>query len=239
MSPMTQAQYQSEFGDVMLHGLDSNSTYIPLRTNKAQNINVAIRPWVERLSSGVVLFGGKLRVGYTMDADHSPLKQATNINEETASDRLRNFCKGFTWLRSDTRRSSTILGFAVAAGQYDGEAAVARLESGELAADFINRLESKYKQYNDVGFTANKKLAIEALNAAWILQSDKLFTPVPETTQLPDHIVGMQSGVLNQAQDAYSENVVSFEEKVAVKIATAEENTVQVDPAVEETTSSE
>ena len=49
---LTQEQYQEEFGDTMLHGLDSNSTYIPLRTNKAMNLNVAIRPWVERLGRG-------------------------------------------------------------------------------------------------------------------------------------------------------------------------------------------
>ena len=231
---------------MMLHGLDSNSTYIPLRTNKTLGINVAIRPFVQRLSKNVVLFGVKLRVGYTMEKTHNSLKKSiTDISEDVAAGRLRDFCKGFTWLKADARRFLTIVGFAVAATVYDGEQAAIALEESNLAAEFITRLENKYQQYNnDVGFGANKRKAIQALTAAWALQSSKVFTslPAPATTQLPDVIVGMSSGVLNKAQKGYNGNVLSFEAKVVEKAAEAEaaataEAEAEVD--TEETTDSE
>lgn len=222
MSKITQEQFEETFGDIMLHGLDSRSTYIPLRTNKKLGINVAIRPFVERLSPEVVLYSAKLRVGYTMDENHAILKKSvTDISEDVAAGRLKEFCKGFTWLRADNRRFSTIVGFAVAASQYDGERARLALEENELAAEFITRLESKYQQYNDVGFTAYKRKAIQALNAAWSLQSEKVFRELPSATQLPDEIVGIQSGVLNQAQKGYDGNVLSFKKKVAELAAAA------------------
>ncbi len=235
---LTQKQFQETFGDMMLHGLDSNSTYIPLRVNKKSGINVAIRPFVTRLSESIVLFSVKLRVGYTMDEGHNILsKSATDISEDVAAGRLKDFCKGFTWQRADNRRFSTIVGFAVAASRYDGEQAAIAMEENNLAAEFINKLETKYKQYNDVGFTANKRKAIQALAAAWALQSDSVFTDLPTTTQLPDGIVGLSSGVLNKAQDGYHNNVVSFTEKVAALKAAAAD--AEVDADQEESNDSE
>ena len=237
---MTQKEFDEIFGDMMLHGLDSNSTYIPLRTNKNLGINVAIRPFVQRLSTNVVFFGAKLRVGYTMDGNHKILKKSVaDINEDVAAKRLRDFCKGFKWLKADERRFSTLVGFAVAASLYDGEQIVIALEENNIAAEFINHLESKYKQYNnEVGFGANKRKAIKVLDAAWALQASDVFAGIPATTQLPDEIVGMQSGVLNQAQKTYSGNVLSFEVKVAEKAAeAAAEAEAEVD--TEETTDSE
>lgn len=234
---LTQKQFEETFGDMMLHGLDSSSTYIPLRMNKKTGINVAMRPFVTRISESLVLFSVKLRVGYTMDDGHNILsKSATDISEDVAAARLKDFCKGFTWQRADARRFSTVVGFAFAASQYDGEQAAIALEENGLAAEFVNKLEAKYKQYNDVGFTANKRKAIQALSAAWALQSDKVFTSLPTTTQLPDSLVGLTSGVLNKAQSGYQDNVVSFKEKVAELAAKAKAAEVDAD---EETTDSE
>ena len=87
-------------------------------------------------------------------------------------------------------------------------------------------------------FGANKRKAIKVLDAAWALQASDVFAGIPATTQLPDEIVGMQSGVLNQAQKTYSGNVLSFEVKVAEKAAeAAAEAEAEVD--TEETTDSE
>lgn len=215
---MTQKQFDKEFGDMMLHGLDSNGTYIPLRTNKSAGINVSIRPMVYRLSEGLVLFGGKLRVGYTMDKPNStPKKSVTDISQKVAAERLKNFCKGFTWMKADARRFSTVVGFSVVASIYDGKDALAAIEESQLAAQFLNKLEKKYKQYNDVGFTANKKKAIRALNAAWALQSNHVFiydTDAPTTSTHTKGVVGLNSGVLNKAHKNYKDNVVSFADKV-------------------------
>lgn len=215
---MTQKQFDKEFGDMMLHGLDSKGTYIPLRTNKSAGINVAIRPMVYRLSEGLVLFGGKLRVGYTMDKPNSPVKKSvTDISPKVAAERLKNFCKGFTWMKADARRFSTIVGFSVVASIYDGKDALAAIEESELAAQFLNKLEIKYKQYNEVGFTANKKKATRALNAAWALQSKAVFvynTDAPTKAASTKGVVGLNSGVLNKAHKNYKDNVVSFADKV-------------------------
>ena len=212
---MTEKQFDKEFGGMMLHGLDSTGTYIPLRTNKAIGINISIRPMVERVAEGVVLYGGKLRVGYTMDEKHKPLKSTPqNINPKAAAQRLKDFCKGFTWQRADERRFSTIVGVGIAATQYDGEKAVSAIDEKGLAADFINSLEKKYKQYNEVGFGANKRNAIKALNAAWAIKSKYVFSSLPSDNQSPDTVVGMASGVLNQAQKGYKTNVLSFNKKV-------------------------
>lgn len=234
---MTQTEFNEEFGDMMLHGLDSNSTYIPLRTNKSQGINVAIRPRVFRLSSNVVFYGGTLRVGYTMDEKHDILKQSViSINPDAAALRLKEFCKGFTWLKGDNQRFSTIIGVGIAASRYDGDAALIILEVNKVAEDFINRLERKYKQYNNVGFTSHKSKAIKALNAAWLLQSGSdLYAVVPSAEQLPEKVVGLQTGVLNQAQDGYGGNVVSFQEKVE-DLAAAKVDKPEVE---EETTASD
>ena len=214
---ITQEVYKEMFGDMMLNGLDSIATYIPLRTNARYGINVAIRPMVMRASTGVVLFGGKLRVGYTLDNRHRPIKtNVTDISDDVKTQRLIEFCKGFSWQKSDHHRFSTIIGVGVAAGSFDGEAALAALETNEIASDFINRLERTYKQYNGVTFGNSKGAAIAALNAAWILQSNnpRIFKPLPEFQQLPEGIIGKQTPIMNKAQDKYRDNVVSFQQKV-------------------------
>ncbi len=214
---MTQEVFKEMFGDMLLHGRDSNSTYIPLRTNARYGINVAIRPMVMRPSSGVVLFGGKLRVGYTLDAKHDIIKSnVTDISDEVRMQRLTDFCKGFSWQKQDPQRFSTVVGVGFAASAYDGAAALTMLEANEVAADFINRLERTYKQYNGVTFGNNKSAAQAALNAAWILQSNNrsIFKPVPEFQTLPEDVIGKQSPVLNKAQDKYHDNVVSFQQKI-------------------------
>lgn len=232
---ITQEEFQKEFGDMMLHGLNSFSTYIPLRVNKSMGINVAIRPFVIRVSNDVILYNTKLRVGYTLDEHNKPLeKSVIDISEDVAAAHLKNFCKGFTWQKSDGRRFSTVIGFAVAASKYDGEQAAIVLEENNLAEKFISTLEAKYKQYNDVGFTSKRKV-IQALNATWNfqIQSGAVFSVLPLTTQLPDAIIGLQSGVLNKAQKGYDGNVVSFQKKVAELAAAAEKT------ATEETTASD
>lgn len=213
---VTQEDFNEQYGEILLHGLSSTATYIPLRTNKSQGINVAIRPIVRRLSDGVVLFGGTLRVGFTLDGAYgSPVKaNVVDINEESRMERLKDFCKGFSWRRQDHRRFSTIVGIAFAATRYDRDGALEALDEGDVAKDFITRLENTYKQYNDVGFTANKRQAVAALNAAWLLQSEQVFSDPLEYTPLPEAIVGRRTGVLNQAQDKYGENVVAFTQKV-------------------------
>jgi len=214
---ITQEVFKEMFGDMMLNGLDSIGTYIPLRTNARYGINVAIRPMVMRASSGVVLFGGKLRVGYTLDTSHRPVKtNITDISNEVKTQRLIEFCKGFSWQKQNEGRFSTIIGVGVAASAFDGEAALAALENNQIASDFINRLERTYKQYNGVTFGNNKGAAIEALNAAWILQSKspRIFKPLPEFQQLPEAVVGKQTPIMNKAQDKYRDNVVSFQQKV-------------------------
>ena len=217
MSTMTQEVFKEMFGDMMLNGRDSIQTYIPLRTNARYGINVAIRPMVMRASSGVVLFGGKLRVGYTLDQSHRPVKtNVTDISKDVRVQRLTEFCKGFSWQKQSEGRFSTIIGVGVAASAFDGTAALEALETNQIAADFINRLERTYKQYNGVTFGNNKAAAIAALNAAWILQSNnpRIFKPLQDFTPLPEGIVGKQTPILNKAQDKYSGNVVSFQQKV-------------------------
>lgn len=214
---ITQKVFKEMFGDMMLNGLDSIATYIPLRTNARYGINVAIRPMVLRASSGVVLFGGKLRVGYTLDEKRQPVKSnITDISTDVRVQRLTEFCKGFAWQKRSEKRFSTVIGVGVAAGAYDGVAALAALETNQIAADFINRLERTYKQYNDVAFGNNKGAAIEALNAAWVLQSNNpsIFKPLQDFTPLPEEIVGKQSPLLNKAQGKYLDNVVSFQQKI-------------------------
>lgn len=217
MSKMTQEVFNEKFGDMMLNGLDSIQTYIPLRTSARYGLNVAIRPMVIRASAGVVLFGGKLRVGYTLDEKKRPVKTSvTDISDDVRVQRLTEFCKGFSWQKQDKHRFSTIIGVGVAAGSYDGEAALASLESNETAADFICRLERTYKQYNGVTFGNNRAAAVAALEAAWILQSEdpRIFKPLQTFTPLPEGVVGKQSALLNKAQEKYSGNVISFQQKV-------------------------
>ena len=217
MSTITQEVFNEKFGDLMMNGLDSKGTYIPLRTNARYGLNVALRPRVMRVSSGVVLFGGTLRVGYTLDEKHQPVKtNITDISDDVRMQRLTDFGKGFAWAKKDEQRFSTIIGMGIAASAFDGPGAINALETNQIAADFINRLERTYKQYNGVTFGNNKSAAIEALNAAWILQSNnpRIFKPLQDFTPLPEEIVGKQTKVLNKAQDKYRDNVVSFQQKI-------------------------
>ena len=198
----------------MLNGLSSTSTYIPLRTNKRNGMNVAIRPYVLRESDSVVLLGGKFRVGYTLadDGDYEKAKVEA-INPETRVEQLKDFCKGFSWLNQSDRRFSTLVFFGFAAGPYDGAEALEAIEEKGLALEFLKRLESTYEQYNDASFTSIRKAAA-ALNDAWVIQSNGLFTAKPEVVALPEGVLGQKSALLNQAQDKYHGNVLSFTEKV-------------------------
>ena len=214
---MTQEQFQETFGESLLSGLDSISTYIPLRTSKKTGINVALRPVVIRLNKESVLVGAKLRVGYTLDDTHNPVKSSvTNISPEVSAQRLIDFCQGFTWRRADERRCSVIVGFAVAASQYDGEAILAKLYENPIAANFVADLEATYKEHNGVGFAACRRTAVTALRAAWGIQigTSGAFNPLPEIEVLPAGVVGQQTGILNKAEDNYHDNVVSFSKKV-------------------------
>lgn len=234
MNTITQKLFKEKFGDTMLNGLDSIQTYIPLRTNARYGINVAIRPLVMRVSAGVVLYGGKLRVGFTLDEKHSPVKtNITDISDEVRVQRLKEFCKGFSWQKGGPKRFSTVLGVGIAASAFDGVAVIQALETNAIAADFINRLERTYKQYNGVTFGNNRAAAIEALNAAWVLQSDnpQIFKPLQEFTPLPEGVVGKQTPILNKAQDKYRDNVVSFQQKID---DWAEDAAAKPDPAEDE-----
>ncbi len=225
MNTLTSEQFEEQYGDMMLDGLSSVGTYIPLRTNKKLGINVAIRPYVTRISDGVVLFGGKLRVGYTFKSGTGDYIKAkvTALNEETRVQQLKDFCKGWTWQNVSEGRFSTVVGIGVAGSKYDGDLVLDAITDSGLAGDFLKRLETTYSKYNDASFQAIRK-ASSALHDAWVLQMQSgVFAPLPVATQLPEAIVGQKTGVLNKAQDKYQDNVVDFQEKVnAMKAANAE-----------------
>ena len=214
---ITPESFQEAYGDMLLDGLSSNGTYIPLRTNKRLGINVSIRPYVLRVTDTIVLFGGKLRVGYTIEDGKYAKTKIEAINSKARVEQLKNFCKGFSWQKIDDRRMSTMVGFGVAGGDFDGASARVSVEEDGLAAKLIKDLESKYSQYNDdASFTSVRKVA-SALNDAWMLQSQAVYS---DAVNLPPSVVGQQTGLLNQAQDKYHDNVVSFQDKVN-ELATA------------------
>lgn len=212
---ITVEEFQEKYGDYMLNGLSSRGTYIPLKTNARVGINIAIRPYVMRLNSAVVMFGGKLRVGYTLDNNGYPINaKVVDLHEQQAFDRLQEFCKGFSWQRQDPRRFSTVVGLGVAASPYNPEVLDTITNDG-LASELLNKLESTYSQYNDGATFNHKRKAAAALQDAWILQGQSLFDDPPTVQVLPKGVVGKTGGkVLNQAQDKYTDNVVSFSEKV-------------------------
>jgi hypothetical protein len=209
-------EFEEKYGDWMLNGLSSHGTYIPLKTNARVGINIALRPMVLRLDDKVVLFGGKLRVGYTLDQHLNPVKsKVVDLHDDDAENRLAEFCKGFTWSRQSAARFSTIIGVAVAASPYDPEILDKVVEDG-LAAEVLNKMESTYSQYNDGATFNHKRKAAAALNDAWIIQAQGLFQEPPEVQKLPEGVLGQKSGkLLNEAQDKYHDNVVSFSQKVA------------------------
>ena len=179
MHDVTMEEFDEKYGDYMLHGLSSHSTYIPLKTNARVGINIAIRPYVARLNSQVIMFGGKLRVGYTLDKNGYPIKtKVTDLHEEDAFNRLQEFCKGFSWQRQDFRRFSTVVGIGVAASPYDPEVLDTIVNDG-LASELLNKLESTYSQYNDGATFNHKRKAASALNDAWLLQAQSLVQPPP------------------------------------------------------------
>ena len=105
-------------------------------------------------------------------------------------------------------------GFGIAAGPYDGEVLDSIVEDG-VAMELINKIESKYSQYNDGQTFNNKRKAAAALLDAWLIQAEGKFSPMPVATKMPEGVIGTASKLLNQGQDSYHDNVVSFAEKVA------------------------
>ena len=213
---MTPELFEEKYGEWMLHGISSHHTYIPLKTNARVGINIAIRPLVLRLNNNSVLFGGKLRVGYTLDNELNPVKaKIVDLHWEDAEKRLQEFCKGFTWGKQSAARFSTIVGMAVAASPYDPEV-LDKIVNDGLAAAMLNKLESTYSQYNDGQVFNHKRKAAAALNDAWLIQAEGMFQQPPEVQKLPEGVLGKATGkVLNHAQDKYHDNVVSFSKKVA------------------------
>lgn len=219
---MTPEEFDEEFGEIMLNGLNSQSTYIPLRQNKRIGINVAIRPLVFRASDDVIFFGGKLRVAFTLDGDNKPVKtKVIDLHPETAAQRLEDYCKGFSWLRQDHRRFSTVMGLGFAATKYNGTEVMAKLESGEMVNKFVTHLENQYSQYNDGASFQSRRQIINALGAAWKIQAKAICYAKPKI--MPTEIVGHQSKVLNKAQNTYNHNVLSFADKVASMAVAAKE----------------
>ena len=212
---ITAQEYQDKYGDMMLDGLSSTDTYIPLRVNARYGTNVAIRPMVFRLSDDVVMFGGKFRVGFTLDGNEFVQAKVVDLHSEQKMERLAEFCKGFSWQKQGSRRFSTVMGFGIAAGPYDGEAILAKLVEDQIAGKMLDSIEKTYKKYNDVGFGPLKRKAVAALQDAWLLQAQNCFAPMPETQVMPDKVLGKSSKLLNKAQDKYHDNVVSFKQKVA------------------------
>lgn len=213
---ITVEEFDEKYKEYMLNGLSSHNTYIPLKTNKRVGINIALRPYVARLNSQVVMFGGKLRVGYTLGDDLYPVsKKVVDLHEDDAFQRLAEFCKGFSWQRQDFRRFSTVVGLGVAASPYDPKVLDTIVSDG-LASELLNKLEATYSQYNDGATFNHKRKAAAALNDAWLLQAAPLFQEPPVVQQMPANVLGKASGkLLNQAQEKYTDNVVSFTEKVA------------------------
>lgn len=229
---ITQDAFTEQYDEYLLNGLSSVATYIPLRTNARLGLNVAIRPMVIRANDSVVLFGGKFRVGYTLNADKTPVKsKVTALNPEAAVEQLQNFCKGFAWQKKSPRRFSTIIGVGVAGSVYDGAAVLEKVIEDNLALELLDKIERTYKQYNDGSTFTAKRKAATCLRDAWLLQADNpsIFKPTPDMVKLPQNVVGTASGkVLNQAQDKYYDNVVSFQEKVAELAAQAAEQAQEI-----------
>ncbi len=214
MNDITPEIYQEKYGDMMLNGLGSSGSYIPLKTNKRSGINIALRPYMVRASDEVVLLGGKFRVGFTIALNGEFEKTKIEaINDEARIAQLKEFCKGFSWMKEDARRFSTLVFVGFAASEYDGTAALERIEGEGMAVEFIQKLEATYAQYNDSKFTSVRKISA-ALNDAWMLKSAAVFSELPEVVQLPEAVVGKTSGLLNQAQDKCEDNVISFTAKV-------------------------
>ncbi len=224
---LTQEQFTEQFGGLMLNGLDSEQTYIPLRQVKKSGINLAIRPLVDRISPELILFGVKLRVGFTLDEKHHPVKtNVVDMNQVVAVERLKEFCKGFSWIKADYRRFSTVLGIASVAGIYDRDNLLKKMEEEETALNFINMIETQHKQYNDNIRFQNKGLVVAALDAAWKIQLQELFidSPLQGYSVTPGQIVGESSKLLNQAnENSYHDNVIDFKDKVADMAADAAE----------------
>lgn len=212
MEKINAEQFNEKYEDFLLDGLSSSNTYIPLKSNKRVGINIGLRPYVLRLSDGAVLFGGKLRVGYTIEGGEYVKAKIVDLHEEDRFERLKDFCKGFSWQKQDFRRFSTVMGIGVAASLYEPEVLDKIVEEG-LAMDFINKLEGTYSQYNEgQTFNAKRKIA-GALMDAWGLQAEGVFKPVPEMVKVGPAL-GKTTKVLNKAQDSYTDNVLSFEAKV-------------------------
>ena len=216
---LSTTEFTEEFGDMMLNGLDTNGTYIPFRQNKGTGINVAIRPRVFRIAPNVLVFGGTMRVGFTLDEDHNPIKAVVvDLNDAAAVERLKDYCAGFSWLKQNRQRFSTILGVAVAASRYDYEETLETVNV-DMVTQFVNRLERQYKKYNgDIGFQYKRKI-VQALQAAWVIQMEGMFSEMPQAQKIPSSVVGTQSKLLNQAQDKHADNVISFKDKVAELLA--------------------
>ena len=213
MEKLSPEQFNEKYEDFMLDGLTSYNTYIPLKSNKRVGINIAIRPYVMRLSDGALLFGGKLRVGYTLEGGEYVKTKIVDLHPEQRVERLKDFCKGFSWQKQSEARFSTVMGIGVAASIYEPEVLEKIVEEG-LSLQFLNKLESTYSQYNE-GQTFNaKRKAAAALLDAWLLQAEGHFRPTPQMLD-SGAALGKTSKVLNKAQDAYHDNVVSFEAKVA------------------------
>lgn len=176
MSDITKEDFQEKFGSMLLNGLDSKGTYIPLRVDEEAGINVAVRPIVLRVSDEIVLVGGKLRCGYTLNSSKNQIKNVTAISKAVEEKRLQDFCKGFTWQNQDSTRLSTVIGVGIAATMSDKQQVHQHMTDTNAAEEFINKAETTYKEHNGVGFGTYKLAAIEILDAAWRVRNPLVFT---------------------------------------------------------------
>jgi hypothetical protein len=203
-------EYQEKYSGLLLNGVDSLGTYIPLLIDDDLGINIAVRPLVARLSPEVVLFGVKLRVGYTVDTNHQPLVKNIDISYNVKRQRLIDACLGFSWLKRNSERVSTIAGFGLAASDADGESIRELLVANSYAKELLNRLNIMYQKENEEEWDITD-VSVSALHDGWLLESIAQFKYVPA---LPDGVVGQHTDLLVQGADTYKSNVVDFKKKI-------------------------
>lgn len=211
------AMYKTAYDEGLLQdGLTSQKSYVVLSNNGRAGLHLALRPCVFRLTSEVILLGGRLRSAFDFKGEDilKPKKpKFEKLNQKETLKILHTEYPNFTWQTGSKTRCSTTIGILIAAGTGD-EAAFEKLWN---EFDYVNTLldaigsaiEQPITGYKPAKQAKTRCIELLTKNFESVFSSGKVFAKPGANVE--EKMLGEISSLVNQTNTrSYQSSLKSF-----------------------------
>lgn len=214
---MTTREVRSKSTKAVQDGLSTTNSYVILTRNARAGMHMALRPYLTRQNSQVLLLGGRLRIGFDYEGRGRvtpSCKKHQDMDYRQRKEALQAEYPGFTWDAADHRRSSVNAGILIAAGYGDLEAFKKQWEEVDFVGALLDEISAKAKQPlggNKAGKNPQDAM-YEELNKRF---EGSIHYSFGEGQELESGVLGEISGFVNCSQRGYSRTLEAFTKKVS------------------------